>query len=91
MGDMPRARERYWGKMIWFVASDLGIDTVTTASGALFFQRFCLAEREDFDHHRLAIASLWLATKALTLAMELLNKSAGQGGLLSLAGYRERL
>ncbi|CAK9085341.1 unnamed protein product [Durusdinium trenchii] len=60
----PLSRERYWGKMIWWVASDLGIDTVTTASGAFFFQRFCLAEREgDVDHHRLAMASLWLATK----------------------------
>lgn len=65
--DMLLARERYWGKMIWFVATDLGIDCVTAASGALFFQRFCLAEREgDFDHHRLAMASLWLATKART-------------------------
>eukprot|EP00434_Breviolum_minutum_P038255 symbB.v1.2.033930.t1/scaffold4288.1/size41896/1 len=61
---MPLEKERSWGKLIWSVAADLTLDTVTTATAGLFFQRFCLAEREgDFDHHRLAMASLWLASK----------------------------
>ncbi|CAL1164514.1 unnamed protein product [Cladocopium goreaui] len=62
---MPLEKERSWGRLIWAVAADLALDTVTAASGCFFFQRFCLAERTegDFDHHRLAMASLWLATK----------------------------
>ncbi|OLP95992.1 Cyclin-related protein FAM58A [Symbiodinium microadriaticum] len=57
-------KERQWGRLMWTVAADLGMDTVATATAAHFFQRFCLSERQgDFDPHRLAIACVWLASK----------------------------
>ncbi|CAE8711735.1 unnamed protein product, partial [Polarella glacialis] len=55
---------RRWGGLIWSVGVDLGLDSVTTATAALYFQRFFLTEKEGvFDARRMAISSVWLASK----------------------------
>eukprot|EP00930_Biecheleria_cincta_P077163 TRINITY_DN64438_c0_g1_i1.p1 TRINITY_DN64438_c0_g1~~TRINITY_DN64438_c0_g1_i1.p1 ORF type:complete len:264 (-),score=38.93 TRINITY_DN64438_c0_g1_i1:15-806(-) len=55
---------RRWCGLIWSVSRDLGFDTISAASAALYFQRFYVAEKEEeFDARRIAISSLWLASK----------------------------
>merc|ERR1719468_680723 len=55
---------RRHGGLIWRVGVDLRVDPVTTATAALYFQRFFLAQKEgEFDATRVAMASVWLASK----------------------------
>mmetsp|Transcript_88394 Transcript_88394/g.250520 ORF Transcript_88394/g.250520 Transcript_88394/m.250520 type:complete len:281 (-) Transcript_88394:228-1070(-) len=55
---------RRHGGLIWRVGVDLRVGPVTTATAALYFQRFFLAEKEgDFDAQRVAMACMWLASK----------------------------
>eukprot|EP00927_Polykrikos_kofoidii_P078408 TRINITY_DN75235_c0_g1_i1.p1 TRINITY_DN75235_c0_g1~~TRINITY_DN75235_c0_g1_i1.p1 ORF type:complete len:304 (+),score=66.06 TRINITY_DN75235_c0_g1_i1:77-913(+) len=55
---------RKFGGLIWRAGIDLRMHTVTIATGALYFQRFFLAEgRDHFNATHVATSCLWLASK----------------------------
>jgi len=67
--------------------ADLQLDVVITASAALYFQRFFLAERQGtFDAGRVAMACVWLATKVCEEACRLRDIV---NAFLALAGQAE--
>eukprot|EP00747_Dinoflagellata_sp_TGD_P166919 gnl/TRDRNA2_/TRDRNA2_190477_c0_seq1.p1 gnl/TRDRNA2_/TRDRNA2_190477_c0~~gnl/TRDRNA2_/TRDRNA2_190477_c0_seq1.p1 ORF type:complete len:322 (+),score=52.23 gnl/TRDRNA2_/TRDRNA2_190477_c0_seq1:53-967(+) len=62
--DTPTRFRRRFGGLIQRAGLDLRMDVVSSATAALYFQRFFLVEKqEDFDPSRIAAACVWLASK----------------------------
>mmetsp|Transcript_32881 Transcript_32881/g.54100 ORF Transcript_32881/g.54100 Transcript_32881/m.54100 type:complete len:263 (-) Transcript_32881:78-866(-) len=62
-GDATTFLRRHGG-LVWRVGVDLALGPVTTATAALYFQRFYLVQQQgDFDAVRIAMACVWLASK----------------------------
>lgn len=62
-GDATNFARRHGG-VVWRVGIDLALNPVTTATAAMYFQRFYLVEQQgNFDAMRVAMACVWLASK----------------------------